>query len=258
MVLDTDVHSHVAGSSALQMVQAAKARGLRVLGLSEHVFQMSEARPLLEHMPLEGPLRPFTSYTNSVRQAALDTTFDVRLGLEVDYIPEQQTQIQALLQPYDWDYLIGSVHQIDDLLFENVEMPQREEGEQRWFRYMALLRAAVTSNLFNVVSHPVRLRVKDPFLPPTLDSELEHLAAEATRHNVALEVNGFDLLYYPTVVQRLVKACALQKTPISVGSDAHMPRQIARAHAQTTQILKEAGINTVRIWRQRQIEEYVF
>ena len=96
MVLDTDVHSHVAGSSALQMVQAAKARGLRVLGLSEHVFQMSEARPLLEHMPLEGPLRPFTSYTNSVRQAALDTTFDVRLGLEVDYIPEQQTQIQAL------------------------------------------------------------------------------------------------------------------------------------------------------------------
>ncbi len=51
MTIDTDFHSHVARSSAYEMVQTAQKKGLRVLGLSEHVFQMTEARPLLEHMP---------------------------------------------------------------------------------------------------------------------------------------------------------------------------------------------------------------
>ena len=42
MTIDTDMHSHVSRSSALQMALAAQQKGLRVLGLSEHVFQMEE------------------------------------------------------------------------------------------------------------------------------------------------------------------------------------------------------------------------
>ena len=49
MTIDSDFHSHVSRSSALQMAQSAREKGLRVLGLSEHVFQMSEARQTLEH-----------------------------------------------------------------------------------------------------------------------------------------------------------------------------------------------------------------
>jgi len=40
MIIDTDFHSHVSPSSAYEMVQAAQNKGLRVLGISEHVFQM--------------------------------------------------------------------------------------------------------------------------------------------------------------------------------------------------------------------------
>ena len=42
MTIETDMHSHVSRSSALQMAMAAQQKGLRVLGLSEHVFQMEE------------------------------------------------------------------------------------------------------------------------------------------------------------------------------------------------------------------------
>ncbi len=41
MTIDTDFHSHVARSSAFQMAQAAGEKGLRILGLSEHIFQMT-------------------------------------------------------------------------------------------------------------------------------------------------------------------------------------------------------------------------
>jgi len=36
------------------MVQSAKQRGLRIFGLSEHLSQTLEGRPVLAHMPQEG------------------------------------------------------------------------------------------------------------------------------------------------------------------------------------------------------------
>src|SRR5438874_13467296 len=94
MTLDTDFHSHVSRSSAQQVVLAAKKRGLRVLGLSEHIFQMKEARALLEHMALEGPMMSLPAYIEAVQAAAHKTSFDTRLGVEVDFIPEKHKQIQ--------------------------------------------------------------------------------------------------------------------------------------------------------------------
>ncbi|HLI08006.1 MAG TPA: PHP domain-containing protein [Ktedonobacteraceae bacterium] len=257
MVLDSDFHSHVSRSSALQMARSAHAKGLRVLGISEHIFQMHEAHPLLDHMPQEGPMMALADYIEAVRSAGQQARCDVRLGMEVDFIPQQNEQIQTILQGHDWDFLIGSVHEVDGLQYENDLHVKREEGEALWQRYFELLRQAASSGYFSLVSHPVRMRARNPFLPPNIDEELERLAAEATRHDVALEINGFDILTYPGLVQRLARACAAQQTPICVGSDAHDPRQIARAHAETETLLQAVGIRKIRIWKQRLPEEYI-
>src|SRR5689334_1182586 len=82
--------------------------------------------------------------------------------------------------------------------------------ELYYILYFQLLCEAVRSGCFQVVSHHVRMRYNNPYLPATFDAELEHLAAEATRWDVALELNGFDVLTYPIVVRRLARACALQ------------------------------------------------
>lgn len=252
----SDFHSHVVRSSPLQMAQSAKKRGLHVLGLSEHVFQMSEARPLLVHMPEEGPLLPYATYIKKVREAEEQTGLDVRLGLEVDFIPDKNADIQHSLQSYPWDFLIGSVHEIEGVLFERISVTSREHGEQLWRRYFQLLRDAVASDYFSFVSHPVRMHAKNAYIPASFDEELEQLAAEATHHNIALELNGYDVLSYPDAVRRLARACKLHNTPISVGSDAHNPCEVAQAHLQTLAIMREAGLTTVRVWRGREIDEY--
>jgi histidinol-phosphatase (PHP family) len=256
MTIATDFHSHVSRSSAQEMVLSAREKGLHVLGLSEHIFQMVEARPTLAHLPQEGPLLTFSEYIAAVRAAGQDTSVILRLGLEVDFIPGKNEQIQAFLQGYDWDFLIGSVHEVDGLQFESNQKWNREEGEALWLRYMALLRAAVGSGYFSLVSHPVRMRKANAYLPPNLDQELEQLAAEAARCDVALEINGYDVQNYPNLVRRLARACALHKTPVSVGSDAHNPRQIALTHSHAESILREVGIKSVRIWQQRSAEEH--
>jgi len=256
MIIDTDMHSHVSRSSAWQMVLAAQQKGLRVLGLSEHVFQMRETRLALQHLEPEGPLLTFNTYIEDVRTAASRSNVDVRLGLEVDFIPGKNKLIHSFIQEYTWDFLIGSVHEINGIQFEANYKWSREEGEALWLEYFELLRRVVTSRHFSVVSHPVRLRVNNPYLPPTFDEELDRLAAEATHYDVALEINGYDMLHYHSLVRRLAKACILHHTPISVGSDAHNPRGIAQAHQQTENMLHELGITKIRLWKQMKAEEY--
>lgn len=258
MTIDTDFHSHVARSSARQMAQAARERGLRMLGLSEHIFMMSEARPTLQHMPDEGPLLTFDAYSDAVRAAAQEVSIETRLGLEVDFIPGLNKQIQEFLPGQNWDFLIGSVHEVDGIIVKDDAVFDREMAEARWLRYFALLREAATCGAFSLVSHPVRMRIENAFLPPTFDEELEHLAAEAARSEVALEINGYDVLRYTNLVRRLARACALHHTPVSVGSDAHYPAKVAQAHQLSEEILREAGIREVRIWRRMKPETYQF
>ncbi|HLW00547.1 MAG TPA: PHP domain-containing protein [Ktedonobacterales bacterium] len=257
MSIISDFHSHVSRTSAREMVQAARDKGIKILGLSEHDFQMKEIRPLLLHLPREGVMMSLEEYVDAVRQAAEELDFDVRLGMEVDFIPSKNETIHTFIQEVSWDFLIGSVHEIDDEVYESDQITwSQEAGQARWLRYYELLRAAVSSGYFSLVSHPVRLYRTNQHIPPTLDEEMEHLAAEAARYNVALELNGYDILHYPELVKRLARACALHHAPISVGSDAHRPAEIAQAHAQTAAILQEVGISTVRIWKRREIEDY--
>ena len=75
--------------------------------------------------------------------------------------------IQAFLQGHDWDFLIGSVHEINGELFEVDKKWSREQGETLWLRYFELLCAAVSSGYFSLVSHPVRMRVK-PVISTTI------------------------------------------------------------------------------------------
>lgn len=256
MNIDTDFHSHVSRTSALQMVNAAQEKGLRVFGLSEHVFEMNEARPMLNHLPMEGPLLPFEMYIEVVHSAAHQASLDVRLGMEVDFIPDKNEYIQAFLRNRPWDFLIGSVHEVEGVQFEHGSTWEKERGEALWHRYFTLLRESVKSGYFSVISHPVRMRVANPHVPSTLDEELDCLAAEATLHDVALEINGSDVLHYPELVKQLAQACKRHETPISVGSDAHYPASIAQGHVQTEAIMREVGLTKIRIWKQMQIEEY--
>ena len=256
MTIDTDMHSHVSRSSASQMVLAAQQKGIRVLGLSEHVFQMQETLLALQHLKPEGPLLTFDRYIEDISAAASQSNVDIRLGLEVDFIPGKNELIHSFIQEYSWDFLIGSVHEINGLQFEANYKWSREEGEALWLQYFELLYRVVTSGYFSVVSHPVRMRVNNPYLPPTFDEELEHLAAAAARYDVALEINGYDILHYHSLVRRLANACMAHHTPVSVGSDAHYPEGIAQAHQQTGNMLREIGITKIRLWKLMNTEEY--
>src|SRR5215472_9736482 len=139
MSISSDLHSHVSRTSAREMVQVARDKGIKILGLSEHDFQMKEIRPILLDLPREGAMMNLAEYAAAVQQAAEELHFDARLGMEVDFIPAKNEAIHTFIREVPWDFLIGSVHEIDDEVYESDQITWSEQdGQARWLRYYEL------------------------------------------------------------------------------------------------------------------------
>jgi histidinol phosphatase-like PHP family hydrolase len=65
-------------------------------------------------------------------------------------------------------------------------------------------------------------------VPPELGDLLLGLARTAKRRNKALELNGSDIEYAPGLARRLATACSKAGCMVSLGSDAHYPREVFR------------------------------
>jgi histidinol-phosphatase (PHP family) len=238
-----DYHSHVCYEPLEAMLAQARAVGLREFGVSEHIYQLDEGHLVMPDEPDEGNRYPCAWYLETVRDAqARSADLTVKLGLEVDYLPDLHADLLAVTDGIAWDYLIGSVHAVDDVdIFRNGGFSV-EEGQQLWRRYYELLAEAIETGDFDIISHPVRFTVTNPHLPPELDQLLDELAAFARLHGVALELNGDDMGRSPELVERLARACGRAGCVVSLGSDAHRPRNVAQGIERAAEFAAAAGV----------------
>jgi histidinol phosphatase-like PHP family hydrolase len=104
---------------------------------------------------------------------------------------------------------------------------------------------ALESNFvpFTVLAHPVRLTRSVKEVPPDMDELLLELAESAKRRNKALELNGNDIDSDPELVRRLAFACAKAGCKVSLGSDAHYPRDVFRNMEAALGLIQEHGLS---------------
>ena len=234
------------------MLARAAELGIREYGVTEHIFQLHEGHPLFPQIPSEGPRLSREMYVTAVPERGAHYGLDVRLGLEVDFVPGLEAAVQQVLDGVTWDFLLGSVHEIDGLDLFEVSPTNREHGEALWRRYIELLIGAVRSGMFDVITHPVRNRLLNAHVPSNLDDLLDELARHAARAQVALELNGEDTVEWPDLVLRLASACARNGCAISFGSDAHGPDDIGRGMHQAVELAVTAGVTHAVSFRQRE------
>ena len=94
----------------------ALARGVAEIGFTEHVYYFRADRASSGTFPTssERCVYDLDDYCNAVLEAKRQG-LPVKLGLEVDYVGEQQARLAELLEPYPFDYLLGSVHWLDGM-----------------------------------------------------------------------------------------------------------------------------------------------
>ena len=225
-----------------RFVETAAARGVDEIGFTEHVYYFRQTREIWTRpYEIERCVYDLDVYCDVVVEAKRQG-LPVKLGLEVDYVGEQQPRLAELLQPHPWDYLLGSVHTIDGLAIDLEPGIWAEASvEEVWRRYWAALAELAASGHVDVLAHPdlakIFKRRPGRIEYPVLDG-------------VALEISTAGLHkhvgeLYPD------PAMLVGRPPITLASDAHAPQNVGRDFDQALAFARAAGYETITVFDRR-------
>ncbi len=242
-------------SSVEPFVEAAHAAGVDEIGFTEHAYYFTQLRTLWSvPYQVERCVYDLDAYVEAVSQAA-DRGLPVKLGLELDYVPGREDETRALLAPYPWDYLLGSVHYVDGLGIDSAPRLADEVGiEEMWRRYFELLARAACSGLFDSLSHPDLAKV----FGDRVEFDYADIADAIAESGVAVEVSTAGLRkpvgeLYPH--PDLLAACRERGVPVTTGSDAHVPSLVGRDFDRSRELLRSAGYETVTVFDRRRARQ---
>jgi histidinol-phosphatase (PHP family) len=239
----------------------AEERGIAELGVSEHVHRFRQALDIWTH-PFwrESAEDDVDAYAAFVR----DET-DLRLGIEMDFLPGREDRIQNFLEGRPWDFVVGSVHFLRD---EAVDMEDWDvwdraaSADEVWRRYFATAAEAARSGLYDVIAHPDLVKVWGADRPRP-DGDLrrfyEPLAEAVAESGVAFEVSTAGLrkgareIYpAPALLEMLLETGA----PVALSSDAHAPGDLGAGYEQALELLDRYGVTELAVFegRRRRLE----
>ena len=237
--------------------EAANAAGIAELGVSEHIHRFQQSLDIWDH-PFwrEQALDDIYAYCEFVREST-----DLRLGLEVDFVPGREDRTQSLIERCELDYVVGSVHFLGDLAvdFDRFDIWASGRSPQDvWRRYFETLAAAARSGLFDILAHPDLVKMWGSARPPPPGDPRRYYepALEAIAESgIAVEVSTAGLRkpvgeIYPSPA---FLAGALEAgAPIALSSDAHVPEQIGYAYAEALELLEKLGVRELAVFERRE------
>jgi histidinol-phosphatase (PHP family) len=265
----TDYHLHLrpddvgeaeryfTGENVGRYLAAASEHGIDELGVSEHVYRFREALEVWHHPFWEGQARDdLGEYCEFVR------TTPLRLGLEMDFVPGREDAIANLLEPHDFDYVVGSIHflgedgALDDARYDVWE--GSGDADALWRRYFEWLAELVRSGLYDVLAHPDLIKIWGEGRPaPERDPRHYYeLAVEAIAEaGIAVEVSTAGLRkpvgeLYPS--RAFAEMCVDAGAAFSLSSDAHAPEQVGYGYEQALEFMRELGIEQVAVFERRE------
>jgi histidinol-phosphatase (PHP family) len=227
-------------------VERARERGVDEIGFTEHVYYFVQTRPLWSvPYQVERCRYDLDAYVDAI-ETAKRRGLPVKLGLEVDYVPGREEETLELLEPYPWDYLLGSIHFLGELSLDSEPSLVAAVGpEAAWQRYFEALAWAARSRLFDVLAHPDLVKFFGDLVawnPASFVAELD---------GVCLEVSTAGLhkphgRLYPE--PELLAAAQKSGVGITLASDAHEPANVGRDLERAVEAARSAGYDTVTVF----------
>ncbi len=154
-VPDYHIHTSLCGHASGEMeeyVREAGRVGLSEIGFSDHMPLLHTREPSLT-MAI-GELAGYVESVLHLKGSCKGP--EIKLGLEADYIPGQERQVEELLSRYPFDYVYGSVHYLGQWLVDHPA--HTAEFDRRGIRktyedYFARVTGAARCGLFDCIGH---------------------------------------------------------------------------------------------------------
>lgn len=247
-----DYHMHTQFSDGHhtheEMIYSAEVSGFTEIGFSDHI----SLKPVGWAMDLTRIPELIDTITHIQRRSNLLT---VRFGAEVDYIPGLVEDTRRLLQTLPLDYVIGSVHFIDDWNFDTDTNGYDSIDVNIFYRtYFRLISEAARTGIFDIIGH-VDLAKKFAVYPTfKLNKLYEETARVFSECGVVVELNTSGrnkpcAEFYPSV--DFLEVLHHYHVPITLGSDAHVEQNIGQYFDEAVKLLKSIGYKEVTTFKQR-------
>lgn len=248
-----DLHNHTvlcnhATGTVEEYIERAISSGIDIFGFSDHAPMGFDEkyRMRLEQLP---------SYITQIRMiSSAYSTIEVLCGLEVDYLPNH-LEHEVLSAPVD--YLIGSVHFLDEWGFDNPEFIggyKERDIDTVWKLYFETLQSMAESGLFDIVGHFDLIKVFK-FYPHQDIVSLAMPALNAIKKSgMCVELNAAGLRkpvqeQYPSL--ELLNVIKSLEIPITLGCDAHSPEQVGYGLDEIITLAKSVGYTQCATFRNR-------
>ncbi|MBM7854554.1 histidinol-phosphatase (PHP family) [Desulfohalotomaculum tongense] len=265
----TDYHIHVEkGPYSVQWLmefsrQAAEV-GLGDWGISEHAYRFVETRRIFWNSWVEPrQTQTMEDYFTMILKAR-EQGIKVKFGIEMDYFPGKEKEIAEFINSYPFDYVIGSVHWIDDWGIDLAEMKERWEErrvEDIWSDYFDRVVCLAESGLFDIAGH-IDLAKIFKYIPASeqfLKEQYHRVAGALAKGGTCIEISTAGLRkpvgeIYPHPL--LLKTCFEYGVPIVISSDAHCPQDVGADYDRAVELARKAGYSEVQVFSRRRAEPH--
>ena len=255
-MIDYHVHTSLcnhANGAMDQYIQKAIKAGLREICFLDHLTLHKNGRG----QSMEPADVPF--YFHCARQLAhqYEGQIRVKVGLEVDFDPETADRAEDIIRPFDFDVIGGSVHFIDHMNIvssKNTKDRESQPIDALCDQYLDQMDQMVSRNFADIVCHLDVIKKFGRRPSPAMEEKFNALLSKIGYKQLTVELNtsGVDhpaKEFYPGAA--LLKACHDRGIPMTIGSDAHEPGQVARHFEAALALLRSTGFRNVSAFTRR-------
>jgi histidinol-phosphatase (PHP family) len=229
-------------------VKQAIDYGLQYIGISDHSpYFYSEEDQLFPNVAMGKS--EFSRYVDEVLhlKEKYQDKIHVLLGIESDFFPDHINVYQEKFKQYPFDYIIGSVHFVDDVSIFNKGRWEGLTDRQQVVvkeKYYFLIEQSAKSKMFQILGHIDAMKGFYPEFSNIQTDVIDKTLLIIGEKDVAIEINTSGKTkevggWYPA--DDILERALFHNVAVTFGSDAHTPERIGDDFDLVRKRLKEIG-----------------
>ncbi len=249
---DFHAHSNYSDGRFLsRMARAAEQSGLDGIGFADHC-NVSSRPPLKDARAMYGFNldRTYERRRRAIENLRTESEITIYDAVEMDYDPRDEADIRAFLADADFDYAIGSVHDVMETnvqvasAFEDKSPDERQRVVEQYFDKLVAL---IDSKLFDIAAHVDLVERTPPLRDHATETQYERVAKAFADSRTIPEINVGRALSDEIIHPRTPFFETLQEHDVSftVGSDSHRPDEVPARADVLRDVLSEHDIEPV-------------
>lgn len=245
----TTLCNHATGSIEAY-IQKAINSNISYLGFSDHA-------PMDFDKEYRMRLQDCDKYENDILQyrEKYKDKINILLAYEVDYI---KGYLEDRILNSKVDYLIGSVHFLDEWGFDNYEYIKEYKNKdinQVWQDYFDVIENMAKTNHFDIVGHLDLIKIFNFFPNKDIKAIAKNSIKAIKKSNMVVEINsaGFNKPVeeqYPS--RELIELCYEYNIDITFSSDAHKVECIDDNLEYVHNLAKDIGYSKMAVFTNRE------